>query len=88
MIQCRVYRCSKQDEMYIYLRQDFPEEEIPETLRSRLGRLTEVMQLELTPSRKLARVDVAEVMSTLQQEGFFLQMPPAGQLNTRLHFGD
>lgn len=88
MLDCRIYRCSKQDEMYIYLRHDVVEDDIPGALRSRLGDLIEVMQLELTPSRKLARVDVKEVMNKLQQDGFFLQMPPADQLNARLHFGD
>jgi uncharacterized protein YcgL (UPF0745 family) len=34
------------------------------------------MVLLLTPERKLARVDAAEVLGKIQEQGFFLQMPP------------
>ncbi len=87
-IQCRVLRCARQDEMYIYLRNDLSEDDIPEALRERAGALTEVMQLELTPQRTLARVDVLQVMQRLRTDGVFLQLPPQDQLNPRLHFGD
>jgi uncharacterized protein YcgL (UPF0745 family) len=74
--------------MYIYLRQDLGEEDIPEHLRERLGELSVVMQLDLHEQRPLARVQVKEVIKGLRSDGFFLQMPPAGHLNARLHFGD
>ena len=74
--------------MYLYLREDLAPDDIPAALRERLGRLTQVMELELHPQRKLARVDVEQVMQSLQKDGFFLQMPPAGQINPALHFGD
>ena len=41
------------------------------------GELELVMKLELSESRKLARVDVATVIEELQQTGFYLQVPPA-----------
>ena len=62
MTACIVYRCGKQDEMYLYLRADLKLDDIPEPLRQRTGRLTEVMRLHLTPERKLARVDVLRVI--------------------------
>lgn len=74
--------------MYLYLREDLAPDDIPAALRERLGHLTQVMELELHPQRKLARVDVEQVMLSLQKDGFFLQMPPAGQINPALHFGD
>lgn len=87
-MKCRILRCSRQDEMYIYLRDDLSLDDIPEALRRRAGRLDEVMQLELNPERKLARVDVLEVMRRLDSDGLFLQMPPDGRINAPLHFGD
>lgn len=88
MIACIVYRCSRQDEMYLYLRQDLNPELIPEALRQRAGRLTEVMRLQLTPTRTLARVDVRQVMARLQAEGWFLQMPPEGRIRATLNDAD
>lgn len=87
-IHCRIYRCSKQQEMYIYLRDDLSVEDLPEPLRKRTGQLQECMQLELHAERKLARVDIAEVMQQLRAQGFFLQLPPGGLLDAHLHFGD
>ena len=87
-VDCRVLRCSRQDEMYIYLRQDLQPQDIPEALRQRAGQLTEVMQLQLSAQRRLARVNVLDVIAQLKQQGYFLQMPPSEKLNNHLHFGD
>lgn len=87
-IECQVYRCAKQDEMYLYLRADLQPETLPEPLLRRTGRLTAVMHLALTPERKLARVDAATVRARLRTEGFFLQMPPAGHIKAELNDAD
>lgn len=86
-VACVVYRCSQQQEMYLYLRQGFTPAELPEALRGRTGRLTEVMNLELHPQRRLARVDVLRVIDELAAHGYFLQLPPNGAVNPRLNFG-
>lgn len=85
-LSCRVLRCSRQDEMYLYLRADLDEAELPEALRQRLGRLSLAMELELHAGRPLARADVSKVMAALYDPGYYLQMPP--QVQAHLHFGD
>lgn len=85
---CIVYRCSRQAEMYLYLRADLDPKTLPEALVQRAGRLTEVMRLELRPERRLARVDVGRVIAQLASAGYFLQLPPNGQLEAHLYFGD
>lgn len=85
-MECRVYRCRRQAELYLYLRADLPPEALPDALRQRTGSLNEVMQLRL--DRPLARVDVAQVRRALASEGYFLQLPPGGQLEGHLHFGE
>lgn len=87
-MDCVIYRCARQAEMYLYVRQDFPLDELPEVLRKRVGELTQVMELSLGPERKLARVDVSKVKEALQAQGFFLQMPPDGRITAHLHIGD
>lgn len=74
--------------MYLYLRDDLNPEQIPDALRQRAGRLSEVMRLQLTPARKLARVDVQQVIVRLQAEGWFLQMPPEGRIRAMLNDAD
>ncbi|MDQ8935980.1 YcgL domain-containing protein [Acinetobacter rudis] len=87
---CDIYKSSKKDEMYLYVarthqsteveNQD-PLEVVPETVRQAFGRATFVMKLELSQSRKLARVNVLHVIDSLETKGFFLQMPPEGLIN-------
>jgi uncharacterized protein len=87
-MECTIYRCSKQAEMYLYLRAELAPETLPEALRQRAGRLTRVMDLQLSADRKLARVDVRKVMERVAAEGWYLQLPPNGQMHGHLHFGD
>jgi uncharacterized protein YcgL (UPF0745 family) len=86
--ECRIYRCAKQAEMYLYLRSDFPPAQLPEALQRCTGRLTEIMQLTLTPERRLARADAAKVIERLASDGWYLQMPPNAQIDPHLYFGD
>lgn len=58
-----------------------PLEAMPEALRSAFGRATFVMDLELTESRKLARVNVLHVLDSIATNGYFIQMPPEGLIN-------
>jgi uncharacterized protein YcgL (UPF0745 family) len=85
---CVVYRCGKQDEMYLYLRAGVKPDDLPTALLRRVGKLTQVMQLSLAPGRKLARVDVDKVLEKLHEPGYYLQMPPQGHIKGNLYFGD
>jgi uncharacterized protein YcgL (UPF0745 family) len=87
-LACVVYRCGKQEEMYLYLRADLSTDALPEALRHRTGKLTQAMTLDLGPERKLARVDTVKVMQQLQTAGYYLQMPPDGHIKGHLYFGD
>ena len=79
-MKCVIFRCSKKDEMYLYVPYREKEEELLQTLPDGLekltGRLEKVMELELTPKRKLARVNAKDVMASLEEKGFYIQMPP------------
>lgn len=75
-MQCFIYKSLKKDELYLYLdkRDDFSS--VPEALLQSFGRLAFVMELQLSPQRKLAKEDVSKVIACLQSKGFFVQMPP------------
>jgi uncharacterized protein YcgL (UPF0745 family) len=49
---------------------------VPEELLKRFGAPAQIMALELTPERKLAREDVQKVKANLADKGYHLQMPP------------
>ena len=80
-MQAYVYKSLKKADTYVYLaaRDDFTR--LPEPLRTQLGALEFVLDLALTPARKLAREDVAVVRDNLVSRGFHLQFPPASTLD-------
>lgn len=76
-----VYKSLEKADTYLYLaaRDDFTR--VPEPLRTRLGALSFVLDVDLAPGRKLAREDVATVMENLAARGFHLQFPPSGAVD-------
>ena len=62
--------------MYLYLGEENDFEAVPEALLQRFGKPCLVMQLELSPQRRLAREDSAKVLVNLRTQGFHLQLPP------------
>ena len=76
-MQCFIYKSLKKEELYLYVdkRDDFSA--VPEVLLQNFGQLVFVMELRLSPERKLAREDVCKVISSIQAKGFFVQMPPS-----------
>jgi len=80
-VQAHVYKSLKKADTYVYLaaRDDFAR--LPESLRTQLGPLEFVLDVALTPGRKLAREDADVVRDNLALRGFHLQLPPASQLD-------
>lgn len=76
-MQAYVYKSLRKADTYIYfaVRDDFTR--LPEPLRAQLGTLQFVMELALTPERRLAREDAATVRGNLATRGFHLQFPPS-----------
>ena len=73
---CTIYRSPRIEGMYLYvdLKQDLAA--VPEALLERFGKPALVMKLALESSRKLARVEVKKVLQSIDENGFYLQMPP------------
>lgn len=72
-----VYKSQRRADTYVYLaaRDDFVR--LPEPLRTQLGPLAFVLDVELTPERGLARENPAVVRENLTLRGFHLQFPPS-----------
>jgi uncharacterized protein YcgL (UPF0745 family) len=73
-----IYKSSRKAELYIYLSQKDDFSNVPQALYDSMGKEPIfVMEIELTPTRKLARENVQTVINSLETKGFHLQMPPA-----------
>ena len=79
-MKCAVVRSSLKDYTYIYLLAGHEYDDLPAALKKVFGEPEFVMNLELTPERKLAYEDVNQVMQNLAEKGYHLQMPPQEDL--------
>lgn len=70
-----VFRSSKKPDTYLYVKRGQAWGELPESLKGIFGSPVHVMDLVLTPQRKLARTDGKQVAEAIADKGFFLQMP-------------
>ena len=75
-MKCSIFRSSLKDFTYIYLSQESDFNDLPISLQNIFGEPEFIMNLELTPERKLAYEDVRQVMQNLAEQGYHLQMPP------------
>ncbi len=81
---CSIYKGSKKADIYLYVPARNAFDLVPKALLMQLGQLVHVMDLELTPERKLAREDTRKVMQNLAEVGYHVQLPPKDQ-EDRLH---
>ena len=72
----RIYKGSLKTEAYLYVDMTNDLADVPEVLLSQFGEPQEVMTLMLDAGRKLARVNAAEVLGKIEEQGYYLQMPP------------
>lgn len=71
-----VYKSLRKPDTYVYLaeRDDFAR--LPEPLRNQIGALQFVLEVALTPERRLAQANPDVVRTNLASRGFHLQFPP------------
>lgn len=70
-----VFRSSKKVDTYLYVRRGQVWDDLPESLRGIFGAPVHAMDLVLTPGRKLARTDGRQVLDSIEDKDFYLQMP-------------
>ena len=89
-MKCDIYRSNKKEGMYLYVQK--PDDGttpnptgalhvLPSALQGAFGLPSWVMTLEITPERKLAQVMGEQVLQSIAQKGYFLQLPPEGLIN-------
>lgn len=81
---CTIYRSTKKEELYLYVAKKTGLAEVPPALLEHFGVPQEAFTLLLTPERKLAKEDSAAVISSIQEKGYFLQMPPLNEADSEM----
>jgi uncharacterized protein YcgL (UPF0745 family) len=79
-MNCSVFRSNRREYTYLYLRAGMNFEDLPTALAKVFGPPEFVIELDLSPRRKLASEDVNQVMENLRKDGFHLQLPPGDQI--------
>lgn len=75
-MECIVYKSTRRADTYVYVLDPQALEQLPPELKQSLGTLAEALRFELTPERKLARIDVEVLRKNLKEIGFHIQFPP------------
>lgn len=75
-MQAYVYKSRRRADTYVFLaaRDDFAA--VPDAVRAQLGELAFVLEVALTPDRRLALSDPDVVRANLSARGFHVQFPP------------
>jgi uncharacterized protein YcgL (UPF0745 family) len=75
-MQCYVYKSLKKHLFYLYVDKKDDFSRVPDELLRSFGELEFVLELALTSERKLAKEDSKQVLISLKEKGFFVQLPP------------
>lgn len=73
---CAVYKTNKKSGMYLYVPKKGHFEDVPEALMSRFGVPELVTIIALEKRERLGGVDKEKLIDALNEQGFYLQMPP------------
>lgn len=75
-MNCFVYRSNKNSGLYLYLKEKDNFDNVPESLIALLGDINFSFEFDLGKNRKLVRAEAQEVLRLMNENGYFLQMPP------------
>ena len=78
-MKCFVYKSPKKPDTYIFLcKNEFGI--IPRQLLEHFGTPEFVLEFDLDENRKLAFADAKQVLAKLEEQGYYLRMPPQNNL--------
>lgn len=80
-IKCSIYKSQKKDETYVFIPTKKSLSDLPDKLLKILGQADKIMTLTLTAEKKMARGNVKEIMKSIDEQGFYLQMQIKSELD-------
>ena len=76
-IEVDVFKTPRRPNTFLYLPKGLPLKDWPEGLAAIFLEPQKVLTILVTPDQPLAMQTAAEVISALQTQGYFLQVPPS-----------
>lgn len=73
---CAIYKSLKKEGMYLYVEKRDQFDAVPDELRQIFGKPQFVMLFNLAGEKMLQQAKNQEVLAKIQQQGYYLQMPP------------
>lgn len=73
---CAIYKSLKRIDTYLYIEKKDDFSRLPEELLKSFGKPEFAMLLNLATREKLANADIEKVKLDLQEQGYYLQLPP------------
>ena len=73
---CTIYKSAKKAQTYLFVKQRDDFSTVPAPLMSMFGTPTLVTVMNLANKEKLALADIDKVKENLNEQGFYLQLPP------------
>jgi uncharacterized protein len=73
---CVIYKSPKKAQTYLFIKQRDKFDDVPEALMAMFGTPSLVTIINLDNKDKLALADINKVRENLNNQGFYLQLPP------------
>ena len=83
-MQTWIYKGSRKADTYLYITREDDFSAVPDALMNLLGETQLVVNIDLSTKTKLAQVSIDDVRNQLENEGYFLQLPPGDRKVERL----
>nr|WP_318381372.1 YcgL domain-containing protein [uncultured Enterobacter sp.] len=73
---CVIYRSAKREQTYLYVEKKDDFSRVPDALMQSFGQPQLAMLFPLDGRKQLANADIEKVKEALNNQGYYLQMPP------------
>jgi len=73
---CAIYRSPLRDQTYLYLGKKDDFSCVPEALMKGFGKPQLAMVISLESRERLASADITKVKQQIEEQGYYLQIPP------------
>lgn len=84
-MQCYIYRSKHRHQTYLFLPKQDDFSQVPESLIKLFGEAEFSFAFELDNNRKLVLADATEVLRNINENGYFLQLPPGDAVKDKVN---
>ncbi len=84
-MDCYTYRSAKKDGAYLYLAQPSDYDKLPDELKRMFGKGIFMLRFDLYPTRKIAKVKAQDVITALENQGYFLRFDSVDERDNLLN---